>query len=116
MTDTRSKGSSAEDTAADYLVAQGYRIVARNYQAREGEIDIIAEDPAGCLVFAEVKSSWGPRFGHPFHRITRAKQRVIAQVARRYLAEHGTTSAPCRFDAMAVTGNTVEHLRNAFLA
>jgi putative endonuclease len=112
---TRTKGSKAEDQAVEYLIAQGYRIVTRNYQSRKGEIDCVAEDPNGTLAFVEVKSSMGPRFGHPFHRITRAKQRTIVSMARLYLAEHHIANKPCRFDAIAVMGTRIEHLRNAFL-
>ncbi len=113
---TREKGYSGEESAAEYLVAQGYRIVSRNYQNRYGEIDCIAEDPSGTLVFVEVKTSRGPGFGHPFFKITRSKQNRMAQVARMYLTEHGIAGRPCRFDALALYNGKVEHLKNAFLA
>lgn len=113
---TREKGRGAEDFAAEYLLSQQYRIVNRNYQTRGGEIDCVAEAPDGTLVFVEVKSSLGPSMGHPFFRVTRAKQRQIAAMAQRYLADHGSLSVRCRFDVIAVTGSTIEHLKNAFLA
>ena len=51
----RKIGSRYEDLAAAYLSEAGYRILTRNYRNRFGEIDIIAADPKGTLVFAEVK-------------------------------------------------------------
>ena len=38
------KGAWGEECAAAYLRRRGYRILARNYSCRFGEIDIIAAD------------------------------------------------------------------------
>src|SRR5688572_21283890 len=48
-------GLSAESRAAAYLIAKGYRIVARRYRTPVGEIDIVARR-FGVLVFVEVKA------------------------------------------------------------
>ena len=48
-------GLSAESRAAAYLVAKGYRIVARRCRSPVGEIDIVARR-RGVLVFVEVKA------------------------------------------------------------
>ena len=112
---TREKGTSGEDKAVDYLLRSGYTIVTRNYQSRKGEIDCIAEAPDGTLVFIEVKTARGTSSGHPFYWINRSKQRKIIAMAKLYLAEHGITSKPCRFDAIAVVKGKIEHLKNAFL-
>src|SRR5664279_4563300 len=48
-------GLSAESRAAAYLVAKGYRIVARRFRSPVGEIDIVARR-RGVLVFVEVKA------------------------------------------------------------
>jgi putative endonuclease len=112
---SRHKGYGGEDRAVEYLLSQGYRIISRNYQARDGEIDCIAEAPDATLVFFEVKSAWNNHRGHPFSWITRKKQQTIIRLARRYLADHGYTSKPCRLDAIAIVGGRVEHLKNAFL-
>lgn len=113
---TRQKGSSGEEKAVEYLLSGGYRIISRNYQSRNGEIDCIAEDTDGTLVFCEVKSARGVSRGHPFTWITRAKQRKIVSMARRYLSDHGMTNQACRFDVIAVLGGDIEHMKNAFLA
>lgn len=111
---TRAKGRAGEDVAVEYLTGIGYTIVERNFQTRAGEIDCIARDKSGVLVFVEVKTSWGPSFVHPFHKINYQKQRTIATMARIYRARY-RVSGPCRFDAIAIVGNKIEHLRNAFL-
>jgi putative endonuclease len=113
---TRSKGRQGENEAADYLVSIGYNIISRNYQTKRGEIDCIAQDQAGTLVFVEVKAAMSERFGHPAFWVTRAKQRTIATLARLYLAEHNITSRPCRFDVITIYKGKLEHIKNAFLA
>jgi putative endonuclease len=114
-TDTRSKGNAGEDRAVDYLLGKGYRIVCRNYQSRRGEIDCIARDPDGTLVFIEVKSSSGGTCGSPLYWITPAKQRTLFAMARQYLFEHKISTTPCRFDVIAISRGNIDHLRNAFI-
>ena len=50
----RETGTQYEERAAEYLIAQNYQILERNYRIRSGEIDIIARDGT-VLVFIEVK-------------------------------------------------------------
>jgi putative endonuclease len=49
------KGRRAETIAAWFLIAKGYRILARRVQTRAGEIDIVARH-RDSLVFVEVKA------------------------------------------------------------
>ncbi len=51
-----SLGKEGENVAENYLKKKGYSIFGRNYSQKFGEIDIIAKDPDGCLVFVEVKT------------------------------------------------------------
>jgi len=55
------KGAWGEECAAAYLRRRGYRILARNYSCRFGEIDIIAAD-RHYVVFVEVKLRASDRF------------------------------------------------------
>ena len=52
-------GGRGEDAAAAYLQNKDYRIIERNYRTKYGEIDIIAKDSDGTLVFVEVKALSG---------------------------------------------------------
>jgi putative endonuclease len=113
---TRQKGRLGENEAAEFLISNGYSIISRNYQTKRGEIDCIAEDPAGTLVFLEVKAAASDYFGHPAFWVNRAKQRKIASMARLYLAEHGITRRPCRFDVITIFKGKIDHIKNAFLA
>jgi putative endonuclease len=115
-TPSREKGYTGEDKAADYLIDIGYSIISRNFQSRKGEIDCIAKDDRGTLVFIEVKYAKSFAKGHPAFWVTWGKQRKIVAMARRYLGDHGITSQACRFDVIAIVGGKIEHIKNAFLA
>ena len=67
------RGAWGEDYAAAYLRRHGYRILARNYSCRFGEIDIIASD-RHYVVFVEVKLRASDRFVRAGAYVTPAKQ------------------------------------------
>ena len=94
---------------------KNYKILERNYRVKKGEIDCIAADSDGTLVFVEVKSARTFTCGHPFFWVDAAKQRTLAKVAKWYLAEHRRNGGACRFDVIALSNGRIEHLRNAFL-
>ncbi|UXY16744.1 YraN family protein [Chitiniphilus purpureus] len=106
------RGAAAEAQAADYLVRQGLRIVARNWRCRQGEIDLIARDGA-TLVFVEVRARADSRFGGAAASITAAKQARIAAAARHYLMTVSPLP-PCRFDAVCIDGGRLQWLKNCF--
>ncbi len=110
-------GKSAEDLAARHLKRCGYKIVARNYRTRAGEIDIIARE-GRSLVFIEVKGRQSTRYGSAKAAVTPRKQQQVAKVALWYLKETDQMGVKARFDVVAVTqkgGNaTIEIVRNAF--
>lgn len=49
-------GRNGEDIAVQYLIDNGYSVVDRNFRKKFGEIDIIARDNSGTLIFFEVKT------------------------------------------------------------
>lgn len=95
------KGRRGEDLAAAYLFSRGYRICARNWRKKTGEIDLIAEQD-GMFVFVEVKSRSSHQFGSGAEAVNRKKQLRIIQVARLYLAENRLQKVRCRFDVIEI--------------
>jgi putative endonuclease len=91
-------GADAETLAAEFLVAKGLTIIARNVRSRFGEIDLIARD-GSTLVFVEVRLRRGQAFGGAAASITRAKRSRLVAAARIYLANL-RHEPPCRFDAV----------------
>ena len=90
-----------ESLAVKHLKARGCEILARNYRAIRGEIDIIVRD-GEFTVFVEVKTRRSLKFGLPQAAVTWQKQRQISKVALAYLQNHNLLDAPCRFDVIAI--------------
>ena len=112
--DTRvEQGAVAERDAAQLLIAAGYEIIERNFRCKAGELDLIARDD-GVLVFVEVRSRSDDEHGHAAEMVRRRKQRRVVRVARCYLATATPAFERCRFDVVAITGDEVELLKDAF--
>ena len=106
-------GRIGEDAAAKLLEQQGYRIRARNYRCRMGEIDIIAEKKED-LVFIEVKTRRSFHYGRPGEAVTQEKKKRIIRAAECYLKEserQGDPARRIRFDVIEVM---IRHTGNAF--
>ena len=81
-------GLSAESRAAAYLVAKGYRIVARRFRSAVGEVDIVARR-RGVLVFVEVKAR--STLDGAAESLLARQQHRIAAAAGAWLAAHPRT-------------------------
>ena len=112
-------GRAGEALAQRYLEARGLRILERNYRVARGrsrlggEIDLIALEPDGTLVFVEVRVRRGPMGGGAAASVSSAKQARLIYAARTYLAGLSRVP-PCRFDVVAVDGDRVQWLQAAF--
>lgn len=114
MDNNRKTGSSYEKIAAAFLEKQDYQILQMNYRCRMGEIDIVAKDDT-YLVFIEVKYRKDMSCGMPQEAVGPRKQKIISRVADHYRLTHGyTESTPCRFDVVAICGEKIELIKNAF--
>lgn len=94
------RGRRAEWLAALALMCKGYRIVARRYRTRVGEIDLIAR--RGRLVLmVEVKCR--PALIDAMHAINSVTERRIEAAADHWLAQQRDhASLAIRFDLIAV--------------
>ena len=112
-------GNEGEKLAVAHLQKLRYKIIARNYRCKFGEIDIIALDKR-ALVFIEVKTRASKEFGSPQTGVTLKKQRQLSKVALSYLQKHRSFNREARFDVVAVEMKSdqkrIEVIRNAFEA
>ena len=111
---SRQTGKQAESVAAAWLQQRGLRLIARNWQCRFGELDLVLQDGA-TLVFAEVRLRSSDRFGGAAASVDRRKQAKLIATAQLYLA--GRPSRPCRFDVVLMrdaSGAGMEWIRHAF--
>lgn len=106
-------GKNGENTAADYLVRNGYKILERNYRTKVGEIDIIAFKK-GVIVFVEVKTRSSGFYGQGFDAVDSNKRKKIIQTAGIYLSLNGGEKA-CRFDVVSIDDGVLNHIENAFV-
>ncbi|MCY7351140.1 MAG: YraN family protein [Cytophagaceae bacterium] len=109
-------GRRGEEIAAEWLVRKGYEVVARNYRAGRGEIDLIVRKDA-LLVFVEVKTRTNLAFGMPEQSVSARKAALITKAAEEYTFA-ADWQGNIRFDIIAVvTGRNpvqVEHFEDAF--
>lgn len=96
----RALGQWGEEQAAQWLTQRGWRILAKNFRCRMGEIDLVAENGT-YLAFVEVKLRKDDRFGSACEAVTPAKQRRLRIAAEYYLMGHPTELQP-RFDVAEV--------------
>ncbi len=108
-------GERGEDRAARALRARGYSIVERNFRCKAGELDLVARD-RGTLVFVEVRTRADDRFGGALEAVGHHKQRQVVRVARAYLALRRPRFDTCRFDVVAITGDELVVIQDAFRA
>lgn len=78
-------GKLGEEMALKYLECKGYKIIQRNFRTGRGEIDIIAEKNES-LIFVEVRTKVGERFGAPEETIDRRKRYKLRGNAKAYAA------------------------------
>ena len=115
---SRAKGLEYEDLAAQYLEKQGLTILERNYQCRQGEIDIVAKNRE-FVIFIEVKYRKNNRFGEPFAFVDTKKQRRLIKTALHFSQQKGLHEKyPMRFDVISIqpqdTQFDIQWLKNAF--
>ena len=110
----REIGRAAEERAASYLEAHGYRLLERNWTIRGGEIDLIAEK-AEVLCFVEVRTRGaGARVG-ALESVDARKRSRLARAAQEYLLRYRLHDRRARFDVIAVTGDgAISHIESAF--
>jgi putative endonuclease len=106
-------GLSAESRAAAYLIAKGYRIVARRWKSPVGEIDIVARRRR-TLVFVEVKARG--RLDDAAEAVIVRQQRRIIAAAEAWLASHpDDIEHNIRFDVVLVAPKSLpRHIEAAF--
>jgi putative endonuclease len=110
----RDLGAKAERIAERYLAKRGLTTLARNFYCRFGEIDLImAVD--GCIVFVEVRYRSDRKFAMPALTVDRRKQGKLVRAAALYVAGQPQLSGSVlRFDVVAIEGNSIEWIADAF--
>lgn len=106
-------GLSAESRAAAYLMAKGYRILARRFRTPHGEIDLVARR-RNLLAFVEVKAR--ATLDEAAFAVTQRQQLRIINAAQAWLVAHPEHAEfELRFDAILIAPRSLpRHLLAAF--
>ena len=106
-------GISAESRAAAYLMAKGYRILAKRYRTPHGEIDIVARR-RNLIAFVEVKAR--ASLDDAAFAVTPRQQQRIIDAAQGWLVAHPEHAEfELRFDAMLIAPKRLpRHVLAAF--
>ena len=85
-------GKIGEEIANNYLGANKYMILARNHRERSDEIDIIARNNKGTLVFCEVKTI-NNKSGYfnefmPEDNLSNIKRHKMIRAAEAFIGQH----------------------------
>lgn len=100
-------GDIGEEFASQMLENSGYRIIARNFATKQGEIDIIAIKD-GVIHFVEVKTRTGCQYGYPSDAVTKIKQDRIRKAAQQYLGSRRLTWNSMSFDVYEIMTDLIE--------
>ena len=116
MTERRKIGDKGEEEAANFLFANGYEVLNRNYRYGRGEIDIIARK-GDTLAFVEVKTRKNIVYGYPESFVSENQQELILSAAEEYIKQYDWRGT-IRFDIIAILwGNDeikLDHFEDAF--
>ena len=122
LTEKRKTGNIGEEAATKFLKKRKYKIIERNYEAGDAEIDIIAEDKLHT-VFVEVKTRTlgkeNPNEPRPASSVTPDKQKKIISAAKYFLVTRASGKR-VRFDVIEVFVDQekkvqkISHLESAF--
>jgi putative endonuclease len=106
-------GISAESRAAAWLMAKGYRILAKRFRTPHGEIDLVARK-RNLIAFIEVKAR--ASLDEAAYAVTpRQQQRIIAAAQGWLIAHPEHAEFELRFDAMLIAPRSLpRHLLAAF--
>ena len=106
MTRAQELGRFAEDTAAEYLVSIGWKIIKRNVRNKYGELDIVALDANTRpieLVIVEVRGRTIGKLQAPLDTIGSRKLRTLLRASQEYIDNDLGWSSFWRIDVIGIT-------------
>lgn len=110
-------GRKGEDEACAYLLERDIHILERNWNGRDCEVDIIADD-YGEVIFVEVKTRSSLKDGLPEDAVDGYRMYRLSRAAEEYLYANHLEKYPFRFDIIAidltVTPYNIRHIVDAF--
>ena len=112
-------GKWGKDLATAYLEEKGYEIIERDWKSGRRDIDIIAKDETGTIVFVEVKTRRNRTFGEPEEAIDYRKMQSL-QLAINHYIKFRRINRQVRFDIISIVGTIgsepeINHIKDVTL-
>lgn len=104
-------GKIGEELAVKYLKENGYEIIERNFECKQGEIDIIAKDKEE-YVFIEVKTRTNENYGKPKEAVNQVKKKHIYKSTECYTYIHNIENEPIRIDVIEIYKKKEKYILN----
>jgi putative endonuclease len=119
LADPKRLGRWGQNRSQKYLTGKGCKLLARNYAASGGELDLVMTDVNGAIVFVEVKTRRDEAFARARDAVDNTKRDKMIRTAKRFLREFKISDRPLRFDVITVIlGDrgkpVIQHYPNAF--
>lgn len=107
-------GKKYETIACNYLINNNFEIIDKNFNTRNGEIDIIARDNE-YLCFIEVKFRHSKTYGSAIEAIDKRKQLRIINTSKYYLLKNNISfDSAIRYDVICFDNDEMTYIKNAF--
>lgn len=113
-------GDDAEELVASYLVANGFKIIAKNFRSRNCEIDLIVSKEES-LIFIEVKTCSRANSDFFSNKVNKRKQEKLITCAKLFCVKNFKDLCKIksiRFDVIFVDlkRGDINHYEGAFFA
>jgi putative endonuclease len=95
-------GVAAEEAVAGHFAARGWRVLARRWRCRFGELDLVCIDTEGVLVGVEVRARRSSRAGSPLESIDRRRLHRLRSSLVDFASTNEISARALRVDLAAV--------------
>lgn len=106
-------GLKGELKAVDFLKANGFNIIEKNYKTKFGEADVICEQN-GELYFVEVKTRSNTDYGTPADAVNYKKQEKYKKIALYYLTVNNLQNVNVNFSVIEILNGNINFIKEAF--
>ena len=108
-------GDAGERKVARVYITKGYKIIARNFSCKYGELDIVAKK-GDVIVIIEVKTRNNNNYANARDYVDYHKQKRIRNTTDLFLQKNNLSEYIIRLDVAEVytDNNTVNIIENAF--
>jgi len=120
LSDAHLLGQWGQKQCEKFYKVNGFKILARNFSCKTGEIDIVVGQSDGTVVFVEVKTRKSEEYAKAEAAVSYSKKLRMTKAARLFVKDYKLENIPLRFDVVIVIPDEkgkpqIRHYENAFV-